>query len=82
MAKSKRSAASATSTSSQKTKQAQYQQQYQPLPQQQIITNDETLLIDPAIVAAENPDVSRLFICSFCSTVEALLALLATHTLL
>ena len=64
-AKIKKSAASDKSTVIRESKQQQHQQQRQqylqsPPRQQYLIKDDETLLIDPAIVAAENPDVSSV----------------------
>lgn len=73
-AKSKNAAASEKSTVAiRETKQQQHYRQSPP--RHHMIKDDETLLIDPAIVAAENPDVSRLFICLGCLTVKASSAL-------
>jgi hypothetical protein len=72
--KSKKSAASEKSTAALREAKLQYQQS-PPQPRHHMIKDDETLLIDPAIVAAEHPDVSHLSICPRCSTVKAFPAL-------
>jgi hypothetical protein len=91
-AKSKKSAASEKSVAIREMKQQQHhhlQQQYrqQSTPQTQTIQDDETLLIDPAIVAAENPDVSSpvfhmLRMILQARPLKLYFALLAIHTLL
>ena len=91
-AKSKKSAASEKSVAIREMKQQQHhhhQQQYrqQSPPQTQTIKDDETLLIDPAIVAAENPGVSSpvfhmLRMIWKARPLKLYFALLAIHTLL
>jgi hypothetical protein len=92
-AKSKKSAAAEKSVAIREMKQQQHHniqhQQYQQHspPRTHIIKDDETLLIDPAIVAAENPDVSSpvflmLRMISKARPLKLYFALLAIHTLL
>lgn len=88
-AKTKKSAASEKSAAFREMRQQQQQQQQQHYqrqspPQTHIIKDDETLLIDPAIVAAENPDVSSPVFHTYdleARPLKLFFALLAIHTL-